>query len=184
MIPNDAFSSLVRILNKSNVPHMVTGSVASTYHGISRATLDVDMVIDPSLDQLGLFTALLSGNGFYVSEQNASAALRSRTQFNVIHMESVWKIDLIIRKDRSFSESEFRRRQQATILGADTFVASAEDLILAKLEWSKDSSSDQQMRDVEGIIEIKGGDLDKAYMEKWARELGVYDTWGSLNWDC
>ena len=182
MIPNDAFSCQVRVLKESGVAHMVTGSVASTYHGISRATLDVDMVIDPKPDQIVRLVSLLSENGFYVSGQNAAAALRSRTQFNVIHMESVWKIDLIIRKDRPFSQSEFDRRQPATILGTDTFVATAEDLILAKLEWSKTSSSSQQRRDIQGIIEIMGDSLDKVYLEKWANELEVLESWSQLNW--
>jgi len=122
---------------------MVTGSIASTYHGISRATLDIDIVIDPSSHQLARLVSLAAKRGYYVNEHNAFAAQRSRTQFNVIHMESVWKIDLILRKLRPFSVSEFNRRQPATILGTNTFVATPEDLILAKLEWSKASPADR-----------------------------------------
>lgn len=180
-MPNDALATLVRLLKETDVPHMITGSFASTYHGVSRTTLDVDVVIDPTRFSLSRLLVLLAENGFYVSEANAGVAFRARGQFNVIHMESVWKIDLIIRKNRPFSETEFRPREPVTILGVDTFVTSAEDIILAKLEWAKASESSKQLRDIRGIIEIKGDTLDLAYIEKWAKALGVYGTWSRLS---
>ena len=168
MKPDHALNILVDQLDRADIPHMITGSFASTYHGISRTTLDVDVVIDPSPQNLAPFLDHLSQMGFYVSEANATAALLARTQFNVIHIETVWKIDLIIRKNRPFSETEFARREAANILGVDTYVASAEDIILAKLEWAKDSASERQLRDIEGIIEIKADQLDRAYLSIWA----------------
>ena len=161
---------------------MITGSFASTYHGVTRTTLDIDVVIDPTPANLARLVSLFEEQGFYVSSDHAKTALQFRSQFNAIHMASVWKVDLIICKDRPFSKSEFNRRVPATILGVDTFVASAEDTILAKLEWSKDSGSEKQLRDIEGIIELKAGRLDREYMEKWAKELGVHGTWSGLPW--
>lgn len=182
MKANNAFRGLVKYLKRADIPHMVTGSIASSYYGVSRATLDVDLVIDPKPPQVTYLANQLTENGFYVSESDAQAAIEAKTQFNVIHMESVWKIDLIIRKDRPFSEAEFKRRESASIMGVDTFVASAEDLILAKLEWSKESGSERQRLDIEGIIEIKGNSLNRQYMEKWAKKLDIYDAWTRLQW--
>lgn len=180
MISNDAFRSLISILHKNKIPHMVTGSVAGTYHGITRTTLDVDIVIDPNIGNMAQLTLDLCENGFYVSESNVNSALRSRTQFNVIHMETVWKIDLIIRKERPFSLSEFDRRQPALILETETYVATAEDLILAKLEWSKMSSSKRQQEDVSVILEVKSEVLDYIYIDQWAKKLEVYDLWSLI----
>lgn len=184
MKPDHALNILVGQLDKVEIPHMITGSFASTYHGMSRTTLDVDVVIDPSPGNFSLFLAYLAQNGFYVSEANAKAALLTRSQFNVVHIESVWKFDLIIRKNRPFNEIEFARREAVNIyiLGVDTFVVSAEDIILAKLEWAKDSASERQLKDIEGIIEINAGQLDRAYLEKWAERLSISDSLSQLSW--
>ena len=177
-----ALGKLVMSLNRAGVPHMIAGSFASTFHGLSRTTVDIDVVIDPNPSSLSFLLNLLAEQGFYVSEANARAAFRLRTQFNVIHMAHVWKVDLIIRKERPFSYTEFNRREAATILEVDTFVASAEDTILAKLEWSKESDSERQRRDIEGIIQIKGHGLDRGYLERWSKELGVSDALSRLPW--
>ena len=103
----------------------------------------------------------------------AEQAWRQRGLFNVIDLESGWKVDLILRKERAFSREEFSRREPATILGARVFVATAEDTILAKLEWAQRGESERQLRDVAGVLAMRGGDLDRAYLERWAAELGV-----------
>ena len=90
---------------------------------------------------------------------------------NVIDTETGWKASLIIRKDRAFSREEFRRRQQAVIGNVELFVATAEDTVLAKLEWRSRSGSEQQLRDVVAIL--AGRDLDTDYLRRWATELGI-----------
>jgi hypothetical protein len=104
-------------------------------------------------------------------------AWRRRGIFNVIDYASGWKTDLILRKDRPFSRSEFERRVRTRILGVDVFVTTAEDTILAKLEWARLGESERQLRDVIGVIELRGDTLDVAYIERWARELGVTSLW-------
>ena len=86
-------------------------------------------------------------------------------------LESGWKIDLILRKERAFSRSEFQRRQQAEIAGCVVRVATAEDTIVAKLEWARAGESERQLRDVAGILETRAGELDLAHLERWIREL-------------
>ncbi len=95
----------------------------------------------------------------------------------VIDLASGWKIDLILRKDRPFSRSEFARRAPARVLDADGFVATAEDTVLAKLEWARFGESERQIRDVIGVIELCGEHLDRHYVERWAPELGVEELW-------
>jgi hypothetical protein len=173
--PGDPLREIVGALDRCAIPHMIAGSLASTFHGVPRATQDVDLVIDPSRPALESLVRLLSGSGFYVSEVAVEEAWRRRGQFNAIHQESGWKIDLILRKQRPFSTTEFERRQAAEILGTRAFVATAEDTVLAKLEWSRLGESERQLRDVIGILEMAGDRLDHAYLERWAAELGVAD---------
>jgi hypothetical protein len=114
---------------------------------------------------------------YYVSEEAARDALRRRSMFNVVDMTTGWKVDFILRKVRPFSIEEFRRRKPARLFDVDVFVASPEDTILTKLEWASMSGSERQMGDVAGILAAKGNDIDEAYVERWAAELGVLDLW-------
>ena len=98
--------------------------------------------------------------------------------FNVIDLVSGWKIDLIIRKNREFSRDEFARRLEMSLLGVTVFVASPEDTVVAKLEWSKlAGGSQRQRRDVAGIIATVGPSLDHPYIERWVRDLDLSEEW-------
>ncbi len=107
---------------------------------------------------------------YYVGD--ADKALANRDQFNIIDTATGWKVDLIMRKDRPFSRSEFDRRIRTRITGVPVAVATVEDTILAKLEWSRRSDSERQLRDVVGMIAVAGTALDLAYLTHWADELG------------
>lgn len=167
---------LVHILDEAEIPYMLSGSVVSSYYGINRSTQDMDLVIAPNEPSLHRFCADASNASFYVSHRNAMDALRSRAQFNVIDMSTAWKADLIIRKDRPFSISEFKRRIRREILGMPLWIASIEDSILSKLEWAKDSGSTRQLDDVAGMFRVGTETQDGDYLKKWAAELGVADS--------
>jgi hypothetical protein len=168
---------IVAALNDAGIPHMVAGSFASTHHGVPRTTQDIDLVIEPTDAALRALVAGLSPQAYYVSEEAALDALRRRSMFNVIDLATGWKVDLIVRKARPFSVEEFRRRTAARLLGTDVFIATPEDTILTKLEWASMSGSERQLRDVAGVVEVKGGELDIEYIERWAAELGVVELW-------
>lgn len=170
-------ADIVAALDAHGIPHMLAGSFASTHHGVPRTTHDIDLVIDLSEQSLDRFVRSLDPERFYVSSEAAHDAWRRRGQFNVVDLSSGWKIDLIIRKERPFSHEEFRRRQPVTLLGAKVFVATAEDTVLAKLEWARLGESERQVRDVIGIVEVCGTELDRAYIDRWSGELGVEALW-------
>lgn len=174
----DAINRLVRHLDELEIPYMVAGSVASSHHGRPRATNDADVVIDPSPDALERLVGALLAEGYYVDAATARRALAARRLFNVIDPDSAFKVDLIIRKDRPFSACEFARRERLELAGQMLALATAEDTILAKLEWArKAGGSERQLEDVAGILQVSGARLDSAYIEKWAEELGVSDLW-------
>jgi hypothetical protein len=169
-------AAAIKLLERSRVPYMITGSLASTYHGEPRSTRDIDIVIDPDALALERLVDELVAASFYVDRDTARVALRDRTQFNAIGPEAT-KIDFIIRKDRPFSVEEFRRRQNVQLPGTSGFMATAEDAILAKLEWATAADSDRQLRDVAGMLLVSGDKLDLAYLKRWIAALDLVAAW-------
>lgn len=151
---------------------MLSGSVSSSLHGQPRATNDVDIVIAPTQKQLFNFIDSL-GEDYYVSIAAVRNVFANKTMFNVIDNQSGWKADFVIRKDRPFSYQEFDRKCAAKIKGLDVWTTSPEDIILSKLEWAKDSQSEQQFRDALGVAVVQWHCLNQSYLHKWAKELHV-----------
>ena len=179
--PGELITLVAEALEAAGIPYMLTGSVASGLHGRLRSTHDVDVVIDPP-DAAGSVARLLDGIGaddFYADAQAAEDAIRFRRMFNVVHHASGWKVGFIVKKARPFSEAEFARRRRVRWGGRDLLIASAEDTVVAKLEWSKDSGSARQLEDVAAILAVQGDALDRAYIERWVPELGLAQPWAA-----
>jgi hypothetical protein len=177
MTSHDVLRRLVAALDDAGIPLMLTGSFASSFHGLTRATQDIDLVIVPTEDQLRSFVSALGPDEYYVDLEAALEALRRQSQFNVIDLETGWKIDLIMRRDRSFSAKEFERRQEIDFAGVRLAVATAEDVIVAKLEWAKLGSSLRQLEDVAGILRVRGDEIDLDYVASWVGTLGLAEQW-------
>ena len=175
MTSADTLRLVIEALDAAGIGHMLAGSFASSLHGMARTTADIDLVIDPTADSLDDFVGRLNTARFYVDPARARAAVADRNQFNVVDVTNGWKVDLIVRKDRPFSAAEFVRRAPAVVLGVETSVATAEDTVLAKLEWAQLGGSDRQVRDVIEILRIQGSTLDGAYLDRWAEDLGLSD---------
>lgn len=174
----ELLASIIERLEQAGIPYMVTGSLASSYHGEPRATRDIDIVIDADAGTLSQLVDGLQAADFDVDRDVALGALATRSLFNAIGPDA-FKVDFIIRRDRPFSIEEFGRRQRADLLGTSGFVTTAEDLVIAKLEWAVASGSDRQLADVAGILAIANR-LDTAYIDRWAVVLGVDETWRRL----
>lgn len=177
MSTHDLFDRIVRALSQAGIPYMFTGSFASSFHGTPRASNDFDLVMAPTAEQLRVLKTNLPESEYYLDLEDALDALKRRRQFNVIDLASGWKIDFIIRKTRPFSLSEFDRRFQIDFEGLPIFMASAEDIILAKLEWAKRTASERQIEDVAGVLRIRAKELDRTYIERWIKELQVEAQW-------
>lgn len=173
----DLFRRIVAALNEAGIPFMLTGSFAGAWHGMTRATQDVDLVMAPDEDQLRKLVTLLPDDQYYVDPDAALDALRRRSRFNVIDLATGWKIDLIVRRDRPFSRQEFDRRETIEFMGVQLAVATIEDVIIAKLEWAKMGASQRQVEDVAALIRLRGGEIDLAYVESWVDKLELGDQW-------
>jgi hypothetical protein len=168
---------LVGLLGTLGIPYMVVGSFASSVHGEPRTTLDLDLVIDPTGPKLESLLQQLPADRYYVDAEAARDARKHRSMFNVIHLPSGWKLDLIIQRGRPFSVEELRRREKKTLRGVDVDMATAEDTVIAKLEWSKAGNSERQLSDAAAILRLRGPALDIAYIERWVDELELREQW-------
>lgn len=174
---SDFVRRLVDVLEGLGLPYMFVGSAASTLHGPPRSTQDIDLVVALTLKDAPRLLAAFPDDGYYVSAEAVRDAVLRRYSFNIIDLESGWKADIMVLKARPFSRVEFERRQRADVLGSPSWVATAEDTILAKLEWSQlAGGSARQRDDVLGMIEAQGKALDIDYLNHWASALGIKDA--------
>lgn len=177
MSPAEVLRKIVAALDSANIAYMLTGSFASSAYGALRSTMDLDVVIAADRDQVKHFVGLLSESEYYVDVDAALRASDHESMFNVIDLASNWKIDLIFRKSRPFSQEEFRRRQLMNVDGIPVFVASAEDVVIAKLEWSRLAQSERQIEDVAAILRLQLDRLDQSYLRHWVDKLNVEREW-------
>jgi hypothetical protein len=168
---------VVAILDEAGVPYMLTGSLASAFYAVPRSTQDVDVVIATEESGIQRVVRGLQEAGYYADLDAALDAWRTKGQFNAIDPDSGWKVDLIVRKDRAFSRTEFERRERTSMFGIQLSVASPEDVLIAKLEWSRMGDSALQRRDVVQLLERMWLRLDRPYLEKWVAELGLEREW-------
>jgi hypothetical protein len=163
---------LVRALDAAGMSFMVAGSVASNVYGHPRTTNDIDIVVSGSEIQIDQFLASLGD--MYANVRSGRQAVDDG-MFNVIDFDVGMKADLVLLKERPFSRIEFARRRETEIDGVKTFVVTAEDAILSKLEWSKIGESERQFRDAFNVASLMWDELDISYLKTWAVELKVED---------
>jgi hypothetical protein len=163
-------------LDRAGLAYMLTGSMAMNYYAQPRMTRDIDLVIALAPSDADRVVDLFHPD-YYVSAGAVRDSIRNESIFNLIHQESVIKVDCIVRKNTPYRHAEFDRRQQIKIDNFSTWLASKEDLILSKLLWAKDSLSETQMRDVKNLLATG---YDTAYVERWTQELGLFSLWQEI----
>ena len=176
--PLDVTLQVARVLDALDVPYFITGSLASALYGVARTTQDADIVARLEERHVEPLVKALEGE-FYIAEEAVRAAVRSARSFNVIHLATMFKVDIFVRRD-AFDDARLRRRVAHTVgttTEAKAYFASPEDVVLAKLAWYRKGGevATQQWRDVLGVLKVWGPNMDIAYMREWASRLGVDD---------
>jgi hypothetical protein len=175
-----ALTPVVEALDRLGIAYQLGGSVASSLHGTARATMDVDLVADLSQDQVPTLVKSLSTD-FYVDGDMIRDAIRDHSSFNVIHQPTMLKVDIFLPKDRAYDHEALGRRRADRLDESpdarEFFVATPEDVVLAKLEWYERGgrTSERQWSDVLGVLRVQGEAIDLEYLRRWAGELGVRD---------
>jgi hypothetical protein len=166
-------------LESLGIPYLIGGSFASITHGVLRTTMDADLVVDLPAVQVGPFVRALQEK-FYVDALSILDAIQYRSSFNLIYLNTMFKVDVFLPKQRPFDQAQFERRAMKVIATEPermAWVASAEDTVLTKLEWFRlgDEVSERQWRDILGVLKTQGKRLDLAYLREWATQLNVSD---------
>ena len=183
MRPSDLVETLApvaRALDSLGVRYFVGGSLASSARGIARASLDVDLVADLRTEHVQDFASRLRP-AYYISEEAIRDAITDRSSFNLVHLETMMKVDVFVSRGRPWDAEALSRAQMEFLdegeEGTRFPVASAEDVVLAKLEWYRlgGERSDRQWSDVIGVLRTSAGTIDRHYLERHARALGVFD---------
>ncbi len=179
--PLEVLLEVVAILDREGIPYMVGGSFASSIHGMPRMTQDADLVVDLNSSQLASFVSSVESD-YYIDREAAFEALANRSSFNIIHLESMFKVDLFVLRNRAFDQDSFSRRRFLTIGdkgAAKVAICAPEEMVVTKLEWYESGNrvSDRQYRDVLGMIMVqtRAGQFDRAHAEQLARELGLVE---------
>ncbi|MGW8251849.1 MAG: hypothetical protein ACWGO1_14505, partial [Anaerolineales bacterium] len=170
---------VVQCLDNLDIPYLIGGSLACAVHGLARATMDADLVADIRPEQVKPLILSLQ-NDFYIDDEMIFQALAHSGSFNLIHLETLFKVDVFVMKQRPFDHQQLARRTAQLLdvtSGREAYVATAEDTLLAKLEWYRlgGEVSERQWRDVLGVIAVQGERLEMDYLRHWASELGVSD---------
>lgn len=167
----DLLLDVTRRLEEAGLDYMLTGSMALNHYAQPRMTRDIDIVLAVVFKDLETLPKIF-GEDFYFSPDAAYEAVLRQSCFNVIHNDSLIKIDFMIRKREDYRLVEFERRQQIEVQGSFLWIVSKEDLILSKLDWARDSQSQRQLADVENLL-ATGADLN--YLQTWSQKLNLID---------
>lgn len=175
MTQEEVVKKIAITFKRNNIPYMLTGAIAVNYYGRPRFTHDLDVVTEIQLKDAERITKLFKDK-FYVSIEGITDAIEHRTMFNLIHLETGFKIDCWILKVGEYDGVSFSRRKKEIVFDEEIYISSPEDLILTKLDWYKKSGLQKHYNDALGIFEIQAGKLDLKYIRKWASQLSFLAT--------
>jgi hypothetical protein len=173
-----ALAPVVDALEGLGRRYRVGGSVASSALGVPRSTLDVDIVCDLSEGDVDRFVSVLS-DAYYVDGDMIRDAIRRRASFNLVHLQTMIKVDVFVAKGGLYDRTALSRvvRKSLDESSREYDLSTPEDVILRKLEWFRlgHEVSERQWRDVIGVLQVQRDAVDRAYLEHWARDLGLSD---------
>ncbi len=158
-------------IEKLDLAYMLTGSMAMMAYSVYRFTADVDVVLELREADAKRIIETFEPD-YYVPHNAVSRAILSKRMFNVIHQETAFKIDCVIKKTTDFQKIAFENRQKIDFYGGDIWIITKEDLIISKLLWAKESRSEKQLTDVRNLILSR---IDAPYVENWTQKLEIFD---------
>ncbi len=171
----------VVVFERLDIPYLVTGSIAAIAYGEPRLTNDIDIVAAVGEKNIPALLESFPDDTYYVSAEAIREAVRHRTQFNIIHPASGLKIDIIIMRDTPFDKSRLARIRRIHPAPAyEASFAAPEDVIIKKMQYYAEGSSEKHLRDIAGILMTSGDEIDHSYIEHWATVLDLSTIWEAI----
>jgi hypothetical protein len=169
---------VIDVLESQRLIYMIVGSFASSMYGAPRLTHNIDIVVGVAAHKIDRLSSAFPAPEFYVSASGAWEAVQLCGQFDVIHASSGNKIHFIMAQDDAWGRSQVeRRRRQPIFAERQAFVATPEDVILAKLQFYRETQSEKHLRDIAGILQVSGDEIDVEYINRWLAPLRVAREW-------
>lgn len=173
----NALGKVIECFGRLGITYYIGGSVASSAYDMARATMDVNLVANIKISQVDRLVESLEAD-YYVSAAMIRDAIQRRASFNLIHLETMIKIDVFVVKDRPYDSEALSRRRFDTLdeeSSCKFYLSSPEDAVLSKLQWYETGGrvSDQQWKDILGILKIQTDTLDLDYLKYWASSLNL-----------
>ncbi len=175
-----ALEPLIKAFEELKILYYIGGSIASSAYGTARLTLNIDLVTNLLTHHIKPFTEKLKDE-YYVDAEMIAEAIKTKSSFNLLHLQSMLKIDIFILKDSTYSTKEFERKVKDKLeedeKPINIYLCSPEDIILNKLEWYKigGKTSEKQWSDILGVIKVQAENLDRDFLKYWAKQLEVFE---------
>lgn len=175
-----ALKPVVEALDKLGVPYYIGGSIASSAYGFARSTMDVALASALTPEHVRPLAKIL-GEAYYLDEKMILEAIRRSSSFNLIHLGTMFKIDVFLPRRSPHEVEALARRRKDSLAqehgAAEVYLLSPEDVVLKKLSWFRAGGeiSDNQWKDILGVLKVQGENLDFQYLRRWAGELRIGD---------
>lgn len=181
MSQQELLTRVLTALDGASIDYLVTGSVASSLQGEPRATHDVDLVVALAPSAVPGLLAAFPPPEFFLSEEAIREAIRNRSMFNLLALDTGDKVDFWLLTDEPFDRARFARKHTVQTRAGPMKLSAPEDTILAKLRWCRLSGgSEKQFTDALRVYELQRDKLDVAYLSDWAARLDVWDLWEQI----
>jgi hypothetical protein len=170
LLPVKIFHDFADRAERLEFAYMLTGSLAMMHYNYYRMTADIDVIVELKYEDADRIIKNFEPD-YYVPHNRVRDALAREFMFNIIHQETAFKIDCVVKKSNQYQLSSFERRQKIDFHGKEIFIITLEDLIISKLSWAKESLSEKQFSDVQNLLQ---NDYDIEYVTSWANKLGIF----------
>lgn len=186
MRETDLFLLFIRPLNRAGVRYVIGGSVAAMFYGEPRLTRDVDVVVFLNEPGIRKLPEIFPAAEFYLPPFEvivAEAARESRGQFNIVHMDTTFKADIYPTGRDEFNAWAFRNKRSVNYEGETLVLAPPEYVIVRKLEYFREGGSDKHLRDIRGMLNISGQQINQTDLQEWIQSRGVKAEWEKVMGD-
>lgn len=164
MTQADLIVAVIDALNQAEVPYLLAGSVATNAYSIPRSTKDADFVVEMNAEGLARVSQQLEPLFELDPQQHLETTTWTR-RYILKARAQPFEVELFLKSTDPHHQEQWQRRRDVFIafLNRNTFLPTAEDIIIQKVRWGRP----KDLADAGGIMSVRGKTLDWSYIERW-----------------